>query len=299
MIYPRLRAFHAVAAHGGFTAGARALGIGQPTATLHVKALERTFGVQLFHRDKKRVTMTSAGQALFGITQRLFRIEAEASDLLDGLAGLRRGRLSIGAVGPHHVTAMISEFSARHPNVQISVTMRNSHEIEERLLDHRDDIATLSHQITDPHIYSVHYFTSPIVVFVNVDHPWAQRRSLRIRELDGQKVIFRERGSTTRRVFEEALQKAGVEVNPIIEIGSREGVWMTVQKGIGIGFVSEVGFASHPRLRMLRIADADIRTHTYVACLAERRHSKEIRAFFDVVESLLERNARTSAAAGR
>lgn len=299
MIYPQLRAFHAVAAHGGFTAGGRALGIGQPTTTLHVKALEQKFGVQLFHRDKKRVTLTSAGQALFGITQRLFRIEAEASDLLDGLAGLRRGRLSIGAVGPHHVTAMIGEFSARHPNVQISVTMRNSREIEERLLDHRDDIASLSHQIVDPRVHSVHYFTSPIVVFVNVDHPWAGRRSIRIRELDSQKVVFRERGSTTRRVFEEALDKAGVQVDPIIEMGSREGVWMTVQKGIGIGFVSEVAFAPHPWLRMLRIADADIRTHTYVACLAERRHSKEIRAFFDVVESLLERNARTSAAAGR
>lgn len=299
MIYPQLRAFHAVAAHGGFTAGARALGIGQPTTTIHVKALEQKFGVQLLHRDKKRVTLTRAGQALFGVTERLFRIEAEASDLLDGLAGLRRGRLNIGAVGPHHVTAMIGEFSTRHPDVQISVTMRNSHEIEERLLDHRDDIATLSHQINNPHVHSVHYFTSPIVVFVNVDHPWARRRSIRIRELDGQKVVFREPGSTTRRVFEEALHKAGVQVDPIIEIGSREGVWMTVQKGIGIGFVSEVGFASHPRLRMLRIADTNIRTHTYVACLAERRHSKEIRAFFDVVESLLERNARTNAAVRR
>lgn len=289
MNYIQLRAFHAVAVHGGFTAGARALGIGQPTATLHVKAMEQKFGIQLFHRDKKRISLTRAGEALFGVTQRLLRIEAEASELLEGMAGLRRGRLNVGAVGPHHVTAMIGAFSARYPDIQISITMRNSREVEERLLDHRDDVATLSHQIADPRVYSIHYFTSPIVVFVNVDHPWARRRSIRIRELDRQKVVFRESGSTTRRVFEEALAKAGVQVDPIIEIGSREGVWMTVQRGIGVGFVSEIGFAPHPRLRMLRIADADIRTHTYVACLAERRRSKEISAFFDAVETLLQR----------
>jgi aminoethylphosphonate catabolism LysR family transcriptional regulator len=292
--HAQLRAFHAVAAHSGFTAGGRALGIGQPTATLHVKALEEEFGIQLFHREKRRVTLTPAGEALFGVTQRLFRIESEAADLMNGLAGLRRGRLNIGAVGPHHVTAMIGEFSARYPDVQISITMQNSREIEERLLDHRDDIASLSHHIDNPRVHSVHYFTSPIVVFVNVDHPWARRRSIRIRELDGQKVVFRERGSTTRRVFEEAMDKAGVRVDPIIEIGSREGVWMTVQKGTGIGFVSQIGFAPHPRLRMLRIADADIRTHTYVACLAERRHSREVRAFFDVVDGLLAKTERKS-----
>ncbi len=287
MIYPQLRAFHAIAVHGGFTAGARALGIGQPTVTLHIKALERKFGIQLFHRDTKRVSLTTAGQSLYGITQRLFRIETEASDLLGELAGLRRGHLNIGAVGPHHVTAMIGEFGVRYPDVRISVTMRNSREIEERLLDHRDDIASLSHQIDDPRIHSVHYFTARIVVFVNVDHPWARRRSIRIRELEGQKVVFRERGSTTRRVFEEALGKAGVQVDPIVEIGSREGVSMTVQKGNVIGFVSDIAFAPHPRLRMLRIADADICTYTYVACHVERLQSREIRAFFDVIDNLL------------
>jgi hypothetical protein len=45
---------------------------------------------------------------------------------------------------------------------------------------------------------------------------------------------------------------------------------------------------------MLRIADADIRTHTYVACLAERRHSREVRAFFDVVDGLLAKTERKS-----
>ena len=65
---------------------------------------------------------------------------------------------------------MVAEFSARYPEIQISITMRNSREIEERLLDHRDDVATLSHQIDDPRVYSVRYASSRIVVFVNVEH---------------------------------------------------------------------------------------------------------------------------------
>ncbi|MGE0206093.1 MAG: LysR family transcriptional regulator, partial [Hyphomicrobiaceae bacterium] len=40
-VFSQLRSFHAVAEHGGFTAAAKALGIGQPTVTTQVKELEQ------------------------------------------------------------------------------------------------------------------------------------------------------------------------------------------------------------------------------------------------------------------
>jgi len=68
----QLRAFNAVAAHGGFTAAAQALGIGQPTLSTQVGALERYFGVELLHRRGRSVALSELGAALFKITQRLF-----------------------------------------------------------------------------------------------------------------------------------------------------------------------------------------------------------------------------------
>ncbi len=41
MIYTQLRSFHSVATAGGFTAASKTLGVGQPTITSQVKALER------------------------------------------------------------------------------------------------------------------------------------------------------------------------------------------------------------------------------------------------------------------
>ena len=42
----RLRTFLAVARHASFSAGARAIGLSQPTATNQVQALEREFNVE-------------------------------------------------------------------------------------------------------------------------------------------------------------------------------------------------------------------------------------------------------------
>ena len=42
----QLRCFHAVAQEGSFTSAARALFVGQPSITTHVRGLERHFGVE-------------------------------------------------------------------------------------------------------------------------------------------------------------------------------------------------------------------------------------------------------------
>ena len=98
--------------------------------------------------------------------------------------------------------------------------------------------------------------------------------------------LLREIGSTTRLAFEKALAEAGVSVNIVMEIGSREAVWLAVEKGVGIGVVSDIEFIPHPNLRPVAIEKADIFTYAHVVCLAERKESRVIRAFLQIVEAL-------------
>ena len=103
-----LRSFFAVARHGGFTAGARALHVSQPTVTAQVRALEETYAIELFTRRGRSVALTAAGEALYGIAERIFEQEEEALALLQNTGELRAGRLRVGAVGPNHVMEMLA-----------------------------------------------------------------------------------------------------------------------------------------------------------------------------------------------
>lgn len=287
MFYTQLRSFHAVAREGGFTAAAKALGIGQPTVTSQVKALEDYFQVELFYRRGRRVELTDTGKVLFAVSQRLTAAEAEARDMLNAVGGFHSGELKVAAVGPYHVTEMLSAFNERHPGIKLSVTVGNSQESLQRVLDYRADVGVLAHVEENPRFHAIPYSRHPVMVFVNTDHPWANRRAVRLKELEGRRLVLREVGSTTRRAFEEALKAAGVTINPVMEIGSREAIWMAVQRGIGIGVVSEIEFVPHPRLRVLKVLDAEIYTYAHVVCLAERHESRIIRAFLNVVDDLL------------
>ena len=282
-----VRSFFAVARHGGFTAGARALHVSQPTVTAQVRALEETYGIELFVRSGRHVTLTAAGEALFGIAERIFEQEEEALALLRNTGELRAGRLRVAAVGPYHVMEMLAAFHARHPAIELAVSLGNSEQVVARLLDRTTDVAVLAQYAPDARVHFVPFRSHRVVIFVPASHRFARRRTIRLRELGNEPMIVREPGSTTRKALDEALRRAGVAPPIAMEIGSREAVREAVLAGLGIAAVSEIEFVPDPRLRVVPIADADVKTHAHVACLVERRASRVVAAFFDVVDALL------------
>ena len=288
MLYTQLRSFHAVATEGGFTAASRAINVGQPTITTQVKGLEARYGVELFHRRGRKVEMTDTGKALFSLSRRIISLEAEAADLLVATGRFNTGTLKVGAVGPFHATEMLSAFNERYPGIKLSVRQGNSREMLDLLFDFQVDVGVLAQIEEDERLLAIPYARHPVVAIVNRDHPWWDRDSVLIEDFQDQHLVLREVGSTTRRAFEEALAEAGVTVNPVMEIGSREAIWLAVERGVGIGVVSDIEFIPHPNLRPIPFENADIYTYAHVVCLAERQESRIIRAFLQVVEALKE-----------
>lgn len=287
MRHTQLRSFHAVAQRLSFTAAARELGVSQPTITTQVKSLEQEFGVELFVRRGRRIELTETGSGLLDITRRLFADEKEAADYLNETRGLKTGHLRVGAVGPYHVTDMLAAFNARHPGLYVSVTVGNSRDTLRDLLDYRTDVAVLAHVDPDPRLVAIPYRRHRVIAFCPVDHPFAHRRSIRARDMEGQRLIVREAGSTTRRAFDQAMREAHVRPQVVMEIGSRESIREAVAKGIGMGVVSEAEFIPDPRIKPLPIADAEIFTYAHVVHVKERQNARLVRAFLQVLAGLL------------
>jgi|KBSMisStaDraftv2_1062788.scaffolds.fasta_scaffold238251_2 aminoethylphosphonate catabolism LysR family transcriptional regulator len=282
-----LRSFVAVARHGGFTAGARALHVSQPTVTAQVRALEDTYAVELFRRRGRSVALTATGEALYGVAQRIFEQEEEALALLRNTGALRAGHLRVGAVGPYHVMEMLGAFRTRYPAIDLAISMGNSEQVVQGLLDRSTDVAVLAQYAPDARLHFVPFRSHRVVVFVRRDHRFARRRGIRLADLAREPLLVRERGSTTRKALDDALQAAGITPPVAMEIGSREAIREAVIQGLGVAGVSEVEFVPDPRLHVLGILDAVVETHAHVACLAERRNSRVVAAFLHVVDALL------------
>jgi LysR family transcriptional regulator, low CO2-responsive transcriptional regulator len=279
----QLRSFYAVARMGSFTKAAEHLHVSQPTITTQVRFLEESYKVELFHRSGRRVQLTQLGEQLMQLAQHVFSLEADAVSLLRDAGELRTGHLRVAAVGPYHVTKMLADFSQHYPDIKVSVSTGNSQDVLDRLLDYRADVGVLAQLVKDDRFLSVPFSRHPVGIFTSSEHRFARRRSIRLAELQGERMILREQGSTTRKALELALQKAGVVPEVVMEISSREVIREAVSQGIGIAAVSTVEFVPGPGLHLVSISDADIFTYAHVLCLAERRSMRMVNAFFETV----------------
>lgn len=283
----QLKAFDATARLGSMSAAARALGLTQPTVSAHIARLEEHHGLELFFRRGQRVELTDLGRVLYDTTKRIFRAEEDAWALLASARNHYRGRLSVCAVGPYNVTPMLKRFRARWPLVDLAVSLGDSRQIVDQVLDYQGDLGVLVHAVDDPRIHCVPFRRQPLVVFARHDHPLAEQKALRLNDLAGQEFVLREIGSTTRRVFEQRLTCVGVRVRCAVEIGSREALREAVAEGLGLGVVAEPAYIPDARLTRLDVVDLEACTHVHVICLTDRRTVPLIVGFLSIVDELV------------
>ena len=279
----QLRAFHAVALEGGFTKAAKALNVSQPTLSAQVKALEEAFGVKLFDRRGRGSQITQLGEALLQISSRYFGLETEAEQLLAASGSMTRGLLRVAADAPYHVTPLLAVYNRRYPGVSIKLAFGNSEQVIEMLFDKQADIAVLPDPRSDRRLIAQPVKRDRLLVFVERGHPWARRRSIRLREIANERLVLRERGSVTRAIFERALERAAIKPQSSIEIGSREGVREAVASGLGVGVVFESEFGRDPRIHALTVRDANLQSTEYAVCLKEHAKDRTVSAFFELL----------------
>ncbi|HSS93795.1 MAG TPA: LysR substrate-binding domain-containing protein [Candidatus Dormibacteraeota bacterium] len=189
-----LRAFLQVATTQHFGRAATALRITQPALTQRIQALERELGVQLLKRSAREVKLTAAGEVLLPYANSLIHIEDRAlRELADNVAG-RAGRLRI-SYQLHADTpvmgAIIAEFRARHPAVEVESSSAYSLTNVERIAQGQLDAAF----VTLPTAFEDVVATRPIsddeilIVAAN-SHRFASMDRVPVKELAGVPMIL-------------------------------------------------------------------------------------------------------------
>jgi len=281
MYSSHLRAFNAVATHGGFTKAAKALDLTQPALSDHVRKLEQRFNVQLFHRHTRKVFPTDLGLKLMEITRRQFELEDEAVELLKENQALRAGALKIAVGSPLHVVGVIAAFQAKYPGIDITLTQGNSDEVLRQLFDYQADICELGEVPDDDRLLILPIRRDPMVAFVRNDHKWAARKRITLAELAREKLILREMGSATRRLADQELSRLGIQADDVMVVEGRDAAREAVAAGIGVGIVSRPEFGHDERLTSIDLSDCKAEMAESLVCLKERAGLRVIEAFLN------------------
>src|SRR5580658_5293584 len=255
----RLLVFRAVARHLNFRIAAEELLLTQSAVTQQIKALESELDVPLFDRAGGRVSLTPAGTTLLPFATQLATLAEEAREAVAATTGTQVGRLALGAsqtIGQYLLPKLIAGFLQENPNVQISVMGGNTQTILEALVEHRVQLCLIEGPAMRRDVQVEPFMEDHMVCVVPSGHEWADEQ-IDLQQLAQASMVTRELGSGSRRIVEQALQQAGVEVKKLriaMTFDSTEGLLSAVEAGLGIAFVSRWAVRNQLALGTLKVA---------------------------------------------
>src|ERR671915_1894465 len=140
----QLRSFLAVAKTGSVTAAADELLVTQPSVSAAVSALSKELGVELTERLGRSVELSAAGKAFAPFAAHVIGLLDQGRRAAREAAGAAARELRIAAVttaAEHIVPPLVQGFSARRPEVTLTLDVGNRERVFREVASHRADVA--------------------------------------------------------------------------------------------------------------------------------------------------------------
>jgi|WetSurMetagenome_2_1015567.scaffolds.fasta_scaffold12716_2 DNA-binding transcriptional LysR family regulator len=227
-----------------FTRAAEAVSLTQPTVSEHIKDLEGELGLRLLDRAGRTVTPTRAGAILHTYARRILGLRAEAERAIREHKGGLTGDLALGGSsipGAYLLPPLIALFKRDHPEAVIALAIKGSRDIVRGVGDGSVEVGMVGARFEEGRVRYERYAQDELVLAVPTGHPWAGRNAVRLRDLFGEPIVMRERGSGTRKIMEAALVEHGLDgdrLRVVLEVTSNEAVRQAMKAGAGVAVIS-------------------------------------------------------------
>lgn len=281
MTYAQLRAFHALAQERNFHRAAERLHLTQPAISIQIRNLERDSSRLLFRRNGHAVGLTDEGRSLLELTSRIFEAESSARQLLSGSDHEFQRTIHLGADGPHVALDLIAAVGKRHPEVCFRVSLANAEASWDNLLSLKVDAVVMANAKSDSRVIAQPISTQSLVALIPIAHELSNRDSVTLAELAGCALVFREQGSNTQRIVDDAYAALRLHVNAVLTMGSREGVKEAVARGMGIGFIFDRELPQDARCTFVKVAGFEDSNADMLICMKDQRHNPLVSLLFD------------------
>jgi LysR family transcriptional activator of glutamate synthase operon len=265
--------------------------VAQPALSQQIAKLEAELGVALADRTTRRVGMTEAGDRLVEHARRILRQVETAAEDMAAIAGVRGGRLTIGAsrtVGSLGLSGLLAEFHRRHPAVDLTVREDLSVTLAAELRADAIDLAFITRP-ADPDDDGLQLRVvsrEPLVAILAPDHRLARRKRVGVPQLAGETIVTFPKGATIRSRLEDAAARAGYTPRVAFETNEVGRMRALAAAGLAIAVLPRSDAERPgPPITAVPFQEPEFEHIVYVASRAARHHSPAAQAFIDLAHT--------------
>jgi len=258
-----LKVFCDLAETESFTKAAQINNVTQSAVSQQISSLERQFNSLLIERSKKKFRLTREGELLYEYSKQVIQtydsLYSKLQEIKDIISGTIR-LATIYSIGLHDLPPYLKKFLKAYPTVNVHVEYRRANQVYEDVISNVVDLGLVAYATKDSKLEIVPLRKDLLVLICHPQHPLAKSKSVKLKELHGQKFIAFEPDIPTRRAVDKILREHGVEVQVVMEFDNVETVKRAVEIDAGIAVVPQTTVLqeiSKQTLVELRFDDGD------------------------------------------
>jgi len=288
--FRHLRALHAVAAQGSFSAAAETLGVVPSALSELVRQLEADIGAPLFDRRTRPPSITPLGQDFLDDTAPLIAGMERAVDRLRARAGLESGTLHLGA-SPSAISELLapllSDFLAGRAGIRCMLHDDIAERLAIMVAEGRLDIAIAGRAQRSPDLRQRAILRDQVGLACPSDHAFAGRDSVALDEIDADSLIGLDAQTGTQQLLTDSPAIPRGFLSPRLTAHSTIAQLCLVRAGLGVALLprNAVLLFRDPDIRFVPIEGLDLWRSLYLLEPARRPLTEAARAFVEVLEA--------------
>jgi len=247
---------------GSFSKAAEANYISQSAVSQQLAKLERDLSTQLISRGGGLIVPTEAGKAFYeGVSEILRRYEhllGEVRSAADSVRGVLRVG-TIYSVGFYLLDPYVRKFLQAHPEVNLHVEYTRWNRIYAAIIGGEMDLGVVACPDKHRSIEVIPLASEELVLVCSPRHRLAGRKTVDVREIDGEKLVGFEGNIPTGRHIGKLLKTERVDVDVAMEFDNIELVKRAIEVDTGIGILPRDNVereAEHGLLYYARLKDS-------------------------------------------
>jgi DNA-binding transcriptional LysR family regulator len=239
-----LRYFVAVAEERHFRRAAERLHISQPPLSQQIRALEAELGVTLFDRNRRRVELTAAGEALLAEARTVLAAADHAVEHTRRVARGEAGALSVAFVGSAMygpLPEVLRAFRTARPSVELRLRELSTAEALEALAEGRVDVGVLRPAQVEAGIAIAVVSREQVVAALPEGHRLAGRPRVALTDLAGEAFVLlaRREAPLLHGTLVAAMAAQHAEPGEVQEVAEIRTVLGLISAGLGVSLVPE------------------------------------------------------------
>ncbi len=258
---PDIKLFVNIAEANSLTRGAERSHMSLPAASIRIKNLEEGLGVKLLYRTSQGVTLTPPGQAFMHharlVLQQLTDLRGDLAEYVKGSRGHVRIFANTTAMA-EFLPALLPRFLATHPDVNVDLKERLSHDIVRAVTEGKVDVGIVAGNVRTEGLEVLPFQEDRLVLVTPENHPLAERERIEFSEALAYDFVGMIEASAIHSFLAQAANALHRQIKIRIQVGNFEAACRMIDANVGIGVVPYSAASRHAKsmgIRMVEISD--------------------------------------------